>query len=118
MVYMVGDVFQLSSRMTVFLYRRTEIVGVLKLSMKALAVNHQYRSVGKTNIACTTSGRIELSAFADELQARDEGKDVGTPAGSGEQEDVCGKAGSAILLADRIRGITYCTQNFVFVAKD
>lgn len=58
---------------------------------------------------------MEPSAFADELQATDEG---GTLAESGEQEDVCGEAGSAIALADRICGITYCTQNFVFVAKD
>lgn len=91
---------------------------MLKLSIKALALNHQYKTVGKTHIGCTTSGQIELSAFADELQATDEGEDVGAPTESGEQEDVCGKAGSAILLADRIRGITYCTQNFVFVAKD
>ena len=109
MVYMVGDVFQLLSRMTVFLYRRTEIVGVVKLSIKALGLNRQHRSVGKTNVACITSGQIELSAFADEVQATDEGKDVGTPAESGEQEDICGKAGSAILLADRVCGITFCT---------
>ena len=95
--------------MTVFLYRRTEIVCVLKLSIKALALNSQHRSVGKTNVACMTSGQIELSAFADELQVTDEGKDVGTSAESGEQEIVCGKMGSAILFADRVCGIAFCT---------
>ena len=50
MVYLIGDVLEFSSRMTVFLYRETEFVGVLKLSIKALALNHQYKSIGEQTL--------------------------------------------------------------------